>query len=1667
MKKEAVGKIQPIKKSNNNLILAIIIIILLLLVVFVLVYLGYNYLVQPIEPNETEQNDSYINDTIPVNDSGINDTSRPPVCGDGKCTGKESYTNCPADCKKPTGPGGGGGDNPPPSCTPNCAGKQCGSNGCGGTCSPGCGAGYECNSTGNCALIPCTNETGCNARGMFCSGNMPYNCTNTDLDICLERINLTVCAAGWQCMNGSAAGCEEIKDCTAATVASNCSSFFGACSYGICNSTFKCEIVYNQTGLCREASGDCGAVEYCAGNSAACPADANLSGNICRASTGACDVSDRCNGLTNSCPADIFNLSTTLCRNNISECDAREFCIGGNNANCPADANKTNGEVCFGGLCQSGKCILNCVNETGCSSVGQFCSGNTPYICSRGGDGCLDRTDLAVCAAGWQCIVGSGCEEIPQCNFDSDCNSLDNVCSYGICNSTKGCEVRYNQTADLCRASTGPCDYAAKCTGTSAACPTNPFNLSTTICRASTGVCDAVEKCSGSSAACPNDIFNLSTTICRNNISECDAQEFCNGNPACPADVNKSNGETCFGGTCQSGKCVCILNCAGKECGDNGCGGTCPPGCAAGETCNSAGQCILLLETPIWCGFHALHTTYSDGVISLTDSVNSLKTYYDCGSTNDHDTSLDQTEWTNMINTANSNNVNNNFTYFFGAEWSGSQHIHYITMNPSSVQKDAADVDFNQVSELASWLSKNSGVAQHNHPARTSGGTDFSNPANYNETWIPLVEIKNANAWHWNYYWDCATGSGCSTSVNPYIPSGQVAGSTGWIKYALDKGIHLGFSCGNDDHSALPFTPNCYTGLANAKTWTREGVYEALKARNTWAAEDKIWMDLRANNGFQDFLMGDIFNTTSSSITIRYYINATPGNTITKVNLFYNGVIVNVSDYSKQNISGSITQSLTNNKEDYLFIEAIQSNGKRAWSSPIWVTYQACTPSCAGKQCGSDGCGGTCAPGCAAGETCSAGQCVLAGSFNFENKRLNISTSTMDLGIEGGAVVYVKDKASGETLINTSPWTNRPSFSQGFVPSSTTPVTFSQSGSNKGRLTYTISTGKYLYIDVAIDSSGEILLNLTGTGSGIGGYMDIPLMNFQKQSVILGNGHKYVRSDADTTMTNNRGSLTAPNMVVLEGSNSVISAWPEAVFYNSIENIQLQHKTGYDNVILQTKRDPNNTNPNLILSTNWRIGTYSAWNKAAKRWRVKFEERTGAKPLWENRAEWVRDVHAVFYPRGDTSDASYSALRDMIVPHNRLLMFLWQGNRIVLYGDHTLAAKIALPTDKQKQLMAQNGWPLMLYHPYFLIYNEEGVPARLNELSSSGYLPAGYQFNPDYESTAANWFNYWSSDIRAYYGQTPALDVIHPGSTKFKNYIVRNFANYCDLHKCNGSYFDVLGVDAGNSYFKNIPIVEGQDYVAGEESAIRKIVEARPDLAIMSEYQAPWQLHQVFYSWESTRNHMRSSDYLNHPLRVALSGSYSWLKEDNYINFEGVDMGNDVQNALLGTLPLISIGPDLGEGAYPIPEERKVWSQARGKLFCDEELFNDIPDTWDSDALAYYKSQRTGNWFKAIVNNGNFQYVEKFSDGKQTIRLSNNSINTRVCNEGAITSECFCGMASYNSGYCCNHQWKSTACTAALASQSDTSLSSRIIDFFKNIFTGNVVKDITGYFIKS
>jgi hypothetical protein len=165
------------------------------------------------------------------------------------------------------------------------------------------------------------------------------------------------------------------------------------------------------------------------------------------------------------------------------------------------------------------------------------------------------------------------------CTQPSDCASgfcVDGVCCNTACNAgaCDACSTAAGGAVDgtcgpvaagtVCRASTGACDAAESCDGTSLSCPADALAPSGTVCRAAAGACDVAEACDGVSAACPADGFAALGTLCRAAAGPCDVAEACTGSSAaCPADASAADGAACDDGsactlsdTCQSGACV-------------------------------------------------------------------------------------------------------------------------------------------------------------------------------------------------------------------------------------------------------------------------------------------------------------------------------------------------------------------------------------------------------------------------------------------------------------------------------------------------------------------------------------------------------------------------------------------------------------------------------------------------------------------------------------------------------------------------------------------------------------------------------------------------------------------------------------------------------------------------------------------------------------------------------------------------------------------------------------------------------------------------------------------------------------------------------------------------------------------------------------------------------
>ncbi len=170
---------------------------------------------------------------------------------------------------------------------------------------------------------------------------------------------------------------------------------------------------------------------------------------------------------------------------------------------------------------------------------------------------------------------GNACTTNAECasGFCTDGVCCDTACGGGDANDCQACSVAAGAAVDgtcapraagiVCREAAGACDVAERCTGSSAACPSDVFTAAGTVCRAAAGACDVAERCTGNSAACPADVLTAAGTVCRAAAGSCDVAERCTGGSAsCPSNEHKPDLSLCTGGllglpgVCLAGDCI-------------------------------------------------------------------------------------------------------------------------------------------------------------------------------------------------------------------------------------------------------------------------------------------------------------------------------------------------------------------------------------------------------------------------------------------------------------------------------------------------------------------------------------------------------------------------------------------------------------------------------------------------------------------------------------------------------------------------------------------------------------------------------------------------------------------------------------------------------------------------------------------------------------------------------------------------------------------------------------------------------------------------------------------------------------------------------------------------------------------------------------------------------
>ncbi len=272
---------------------------------------------------------------------------------------------------------------------------------------------------------------------------------------------------------------------------------------------------------------------------------------------------------------------------------------------CALDCACANDEVCT----ETGACCLpeckdkicgtnGCGGSCGACADGSVCDGGqcvAPAVC---GDGYCD-TDLAEncssCSDDCTCEVGTICQADGSCCQPS-CGGKH--CGTDGCGGTCGvCQVDALCVDNLCIAQFG-CGNL-KCEPEEdencATCPSDCKCVGAELCTEELGCCEpscdgkecGSDGCVGGCGQCPpqqgcQEHKCVDTVYCGNGTCDPGTEEHCG---TCAADCGCGQGFVCVGTVC------CQPACDGKECGTDGCGGSCGE-CQGSETCGPGGQCL-------------------------------------------------------------------------------------------------------------------------------------------------------------------------------------------------------------------------------------------------------------------------------------------------------------------------------------------------------------------------------------------------------------------------------------------------------------------------------------------------------------------------------------------------------------------------------------------------------------------------------------------------------------------------------------------------------------------------------------------------------------------------------------------------------------------------------------------------------------------------------------------------------------------------------------------------------------------------------------------------------------------------------------------------------------------------------------------------------------------
>ena len=483
---------------------------------------------------------------------------------------------------------------------------------------------FKCDLVENACKVGCSNDEECLDFGDACQ---PWKCLD---NVCVEDVdNFVVCQSDTQCMTFA---------CNAET--------------GDCDPTF-----INEAGACDDGDlctldGVCGEGLCLAGAPVDCDDSDECTEDSCDELSGECG-NELKEGLdcedNNDCTADSCDPVAGTCVNSAlvaQECDDEDACTSGDAcdaaAACVGETVVCDDEnLCTADSCDTLEgCLYEPTTSEPCNDEDE-CTEND--ACTAAGDcagdtlDCDDENGCTVdsCDSSFGCLnlpdQGTGCDDESECTDNDACDSGGNCVGQAVsCDDSNSCTTDSCQPATGCLNDPAPgdacddqnactemdtCDGAGACGGDAIVCA-DELDCTEDSCDSVQGClftpspvdaecedgdsCTLGDTCDGSGGCQAGASTDCGSDPCM--VYTCDELGQClppEEKPDCcklDSECNEAGGEFCFDNAC------CAPECAGKQCGSDGCGGLCgvgpSDGCVTEKVCFEGSCCAPNCTNP-------------------------------------------------------------------------------------------------------------------------------------------------------------------------------------------------------------------------------------------------------------------------------------------------------------------------------------------------------------------------------------------------------------------------------------------------------------------------------------------------------------------------------------------------------------------------------------------------------------------------------------------------------------------------------------------------------------------------------------------------------------------------------------------------------------------------------------------------------------------------------------------------------------------------------------------------------------------------------------------------------------------------------------------------------------------------------------------------------------